>query len=93
MPLTQHMQVVVSRTLSALHKQLLLHSQTCGKGRGVRHAEHLHRPHPVQMIESVAAGGALAELLFASTAEGFSEEEPAGFFRVEVPGCFEITVG
>jgi len=51
--LTQHMQLTVSSTLSAEHRQQLSHSHTAGRAFGVPHAAHLHRPHLTQMMDSV----------------------------------------
>jgi len=51
------MQLTVSSTLSAEHKQQLSHSHTAGRAFGVPHAAHLHRPHRTQMMDSVPGGG------------------------------------
>ena len=46
----------MSTQLSAEHNQLLLHSQTEGRGLAVAQAAHLHLPHTTQMIESDTGG-------------------------------------
>jgi len=47
------MQLTVSNTLSAEHRQQLSHSHTSGRDFGVPQAAHLHLPHLMQMMDSV----------------------------------------
>ena len=58
--LTQHMQLRVSTTDSREQRHPLSQSQEEGRGRGLRHASHRHRPQSPQIMESRRAHISLA---------------------------------
>jgi len=73
--LTQHMQLTVSSTLSAEHRQQLSHSHTAGRDLGVPQAAQRHRPHLTQMMDSVPGElpSGLPDIPPPVTGDGFSD--------------------